>query len=507
MPIDATVRKNRTSLLQKSGLALSAGSAIGWTSLLIILFCLCLCGSAAGEFVLIKIRQKTLAITKLEERFGMTEDTDSSFSASSDEETKEHKRSYPEEGVGARTATFGTHPHQEDFTSGKLYDEYLADYWSHYSPCVAPDIFEHDNLRIVKDGGMKDVPFLRVKWWKAAWTLMACVANIVLILVTDVAAYTHNGPPMDYGNQPFLIFTWLEKYLLAADERLNLLYFLGNDMNKIVPLSEIGFLFFVFALTLVCVIGAAVAPHVFDNGGALQRWTCASMLFWHCIPQLMSCSALRLLHFVTPTVLFQDGYYMFLQSYQVASQGGTIRHYSHSLFQVVWFVMSRITALVLGFDAFLVKFRMASLSIDSGSTLGLSELAAVTFLWQIMGIIHLRWFVERRLFIFLFAGRRGNLDIDEEALIDVWKALVTRRVYEAFGFWKGSVVMISFDTYDMQYLSLEDDEEIIRSRVSSETVKSSKGRRSSKTSKGVMGQAVGLAVGRDSSPKGLSSTW
>merc|ERR1712003_295225 len=72
------------------------------------------------------------------------------------------------------------------------------------------------------------------------------------------------------------------------------------------------------------------------------------------------------------------------------------------------------------------------------------------------------WFMKERLLIFMFAGENGNLDPDEEALATCWQAFVARSVYERFGFWKGTVVMLAFDDYDHQKMFFIDQEEVVK---------------------------------------------
>merc|ERR1712228_951264 len=80
---------------------------------------------------------------------------------------------------------------------------------------------------------------------------------------------------------------------------------------------------------------------------------------------------------------------------------------------------------------------------------------------------NLNWFVRERLFIFIFGGQDGNLDNEEAARADVWNALIAKRIYAHFGFWRFLVVMLGFDDYDFQMLVLEVDEEnkLARKRV------------------------------------------
>merc|ERR1712134_208023 len=60
--------------------------------------------------------------------------------------------------------------------------------------------------------------------------------------------------------------------------------------------------------------------------------------------------------------------------------------------------------LVIGFDAFLVKYRMASAYIEEDSVTFMSLLGAFVFLFQMLGVVNLNMFIKDRLFIFIFGG-------------------------------------------------------------------------------------------------------
>jgi len=44
---------------------------------------------------------------------------------------------------------------------------------------------------------------------------------------------------------------------------------------------------------------------------------------------------------------------------------------------------------------------------------------------------------------------------------------MTKRIFEHFGAWKGTVVLLAFDDYDFQMLAIDDDEAAIRAHISS----------------------------------------
>merc|ERR1711879_637767 len=162
---------------------------------------------------------------------------------------------------------------------------------------------------------------------------------------------------------------------------------------------------------------------------------------------------MKLLYYVTPSVVGTEA----CLRLTIVTQHMTTRSPWRCLRAVavlVSYLITRLMCLIVGFDAFLVKFRMASVYIDEEEVSYDAVLGAVIFLFQILCVVNLNWFVRERLFIFTFAGEDGTLDSDERARVEVWNALIARRIYEQFGFWRFLVVMLGFDDYDYQMLVL-----------------------------------------------------
>merc|ERR1719247_1850760 len=100
-----------------------------------------------------------------------------------------------------------------------------------------------------------------------------------------------------------------------------------------------------------------------------------------------------------------------------------------------------------------------------GATLKYNQILAIAiFLFQMLNVVNLNWFVRERLFIFIFGGQDGNLASEEAARSDVWNALIAKRIFQHFGFWRFLIVMSGFDDYDFQMLVLEVDEDISRKK-------------------------------------------
>merc|ERR1712137_1173159 len=181
-----------------------------------------------------------------------------------------------------------------------------------------------------------------------------------------------------------------------------------------------------------------------------------SDVFYMHLPQLSSFSALRMLYYVTPCVMSTDLYmhYYLAQEHYVQAKG------MRSRVQAVlpFFGQICLTAFyfIFGFDAFLVKYRMASDYIRRHDVHFDSILGAMVFLFQMLGVVNLHWFVKNRLFLFIFGGDDCNLDASEKARWTVWLNILTKRTYAHFGLFYGTLVMLGFDDYDFQKLVLDD---------------------------------------------------
>lgn len=188
----------------------------------------------------------------------------------------------------------------------------------------------------------------------------------------------------------------------------------------------------------------------------MRKWARLSRLMFSTVPHLASFSALRLLYYVTPSVVASQFYVeLYLCKERLIRVTGVWSRMCAvlPLFVRVW---STIFYLIVGFDAFLVKFRMAHVYISSDKLDFTKILGAFVFLFQLLGVVNLRSFVKERLFLFIFAGEEGNLDSMEKSRWDTWLCLLSKRIFEEFGFFKGVVVMLAFDDYDFQKLVLDD---------------------------------------------------
>mmetsp|Transcript_6830 Transcript_6830/g.20153 ORF Transcript_6830/g.20153 Transcript_6830/m.20153 type:complete len:484 (+) Transcript_6830:45-1496(+) len=184
------------------------------------------------------------------------------------------------------------------------------------------------------------------------------------------------------------------------------------------------------------------------------RWISVVQIFWQGVPSLSCFSLMRLLYYVTPAVIGTEAYYVWAWMVERIQEHGFDWH---SVRPFVWYVVTRLFCVIVGFDAFLVKFRLAASSVVAHDNMKLHDiLATVLFLFQMLGVVNLTWFVRERLFLFIFGMEDGKMTNAQKAREVVWNAVVAREIYLKLGVFRFVVVMLGFDDYDFQVLVMED---------------------------------------------------
>merc|ERR1719193_1411677 len=178
-----------------------------------------------------------------------------------------------------------------------------------------------------------------------------------------------------------------------------------------------------------------------------KKWTDVYELYWWYLPEMSTYSLMSFLGPLMPFVLASEF------SEQV---GGLVRDGNLSpkdLGVMVRWVLLRVLWAIIGFDAFLVHFRMAGQYVMQDDIGVLKILGAGVFIVQIVGVLKVQQIVQRRLFIFLFAGEDCVLDKADEVRMKMYNALLAQKIYQVTGsFVHFSVVMLTFSDYDFQKL-------------------------------------------------------
>lgn len=153
------------------------------------------------------------------------------------------------------------------------------------------------------------------------------------------------------------------------------------------------------------------------------------------------------LYFVTPVVLMPD----------LAHRVGKLMdpNSRRPAWPFLKFLFSRAFYLIIGFDSFLVKFRTAArYAIDRDMTTFEAILGSFAFLNQVLGVVQVRWFVQRRLMLFFFGGEDAYMNEERQIRKMTWNAMLARCLWEKLTFMKFLAVMLSFSDYDFQKLAL-----------------------------------------------------
>lgn len=318
-----------------------------------------------------------------------------------------------------------------------------------------PKILDQDGVCIADDGGLSDVDELMypMKYFNAGLVATFCVANIYMITQADLYAIIfEQNAEAEVAGRKFLLSKVLINSVMDASAYQKFL-------AKLVPLLEVVFMWAVILrMCYTCsVICRARRSNIYGEATELTRWSQVSRLLWSDIPQLSSFSAMKLLYYVTPTVVGSEAYVEVFLMRESLGKATTLFDRIEAVWPMVTYLTKLMLCLVVGFDAFLVKYRMAAAYIDREQFDFQCAFSAFIFLFQILGVVNLNWFVRERLFIFIFGGEDGNLEQGEKARWDVWNALIAREIYRKFSFVKATIVMLSFDDYDFQMLVLDDN--------------------------------------------------
>jgi len=127
-----------------------------------------------------------------------------------------------------------------------------------------------------------------------------------------------------------------------------------------------------------------------------------------------------------------------------------------SLRRVARFVLFHLVCVVLGFDAFLVKVRLAYRTLNAEPFTLYNGFATTIFLVQMVGIVRVLDFVHHRICKLIFAGEDGVMDDKEMSRMEVWSAMFAQKVYRKFSLTKFLVIMVSFSDADFQRLMLNE---------------------------------------------------
>ncbi|CAJ1449406.1 unnamed protein product [Effrenium voratum] len=373
------------------------------------------------------------------------------------------------EGVRRRRRQRGD---DEEEDAEELYQSFLraADkneeiMWNKFIDSESPDFFQV--LSIAQDGGFSEVHELwsNLRYLRAAISVAMLAANLITIVVNDAgylfqATHMHleqetdDGSPESYVNSirnDYMISGMLVDALFKAFGKIT-----ERDIHmhspRIALMSgfELVLLFVLLAKAVYCLIkmGTSEVERI--------RWSRADTFFWKVWPELTSFSAMRLLHYATPSVVIADTYYFSVYVGERGKHDGCLTSFR------LWvgFVLKKFVCLILGVDAFLFKVRVAYRNIHREEIDLWNLVSVATFIMQVLGIVQLSIFVRGRIFLFIFGGEDSTMQPKEQALQKVWQAMLVRRIWKSMRWHQALAVLITFDEDDFQKLVLNEKADI-----------------------------------------------
>jgi len=226
--------------------------------------------------------------------------------------------------------------------------------------------------------------------------------------------------------------------------------------TKIVAILELFFLGLLL-LWFIRLIAQAIFSHAFSTTFSCcfskdradqftrMRWFAVGQLFWLVIPNLCVFSAIKLLYFIVPQIL--------------TLHLNTILFYekTHKKRKLVFFVITRVMAFIVGFDSFLIKYRAASAYIINPDYSSANIIGAIVLLNQVLGVVQVAPLIRERLYRFVFGGEDGVMTRRETVRQETWEALIAQKVFEKYNALDRIVLMMTWCDDDFQMLVLRED--------------------------------------------------
>jgi hypothetical protein len=201
------------------------------------------------------------------------------------------------------------------------------------------------------------------------------------------------------------------------------------------------------------------APMINNEAFQYLQWKAVGELFMDLVPSLQVYSAMKLLRYAVPALVVRDTANLAAREQVLIDE----RRWAQAVWKVVVFIVKHGFLSVVGFEAFLLKFRKAYQTLSEGNDIN-AMLAVIAFLNQMLGVVNISTFAISRLHYFIFGGVDHVISEDEERRKDVWQASFHRLAWQACG---GSIhnwravhyfaLAFTFSDYDFQRLVLDDD--------------------------------------------------
>lgn len=216
--------------------------------------------------------------------------------------------------------------------------------------------------------------------------------------------------------------------------------------------------FFELSILFMCILRClrlaliSSMPSAKSSRLEIAKYHASANFFWSALDQLSTVSAMTMLCFVTPSLVAKE----------LPELGGASSSKWETTREVTVYAVQRLACLIVGADAFFVKLGELA-EVTDGSLRDLI-LLRIFFLRQCLGIFQMRFYLQRRLFQFVFGGEDGTIDHKDYVKMEVWRAMLVKKIWDSYK-WKDSwpgirywCMMLTYSDTDFQRLILDDPE-------------------------------------------------
>mmetsp|Transcript_128636 Transcript_128636/g.359959 ORF Transcript_128636/g.359959 Transcript_128636/m.359959 type:complete len:366 (+) Transcript_128636:84-1181(+) len=318
----------------------------------------------------------------------------------------------------------------------------LREVWDQHHACKpGMEVFFKD-VQLARDGGFSEIGLLfnLDRFFKALGQLGFVVLNVSTVTYANYLRLI--SQPSDFLIDPDpaskrLLLNTVSGYFFRGDSRVS-------------PTALLAFIELGILLYLIGICSRELCRYV-HRRHSFERWHALSAILWEIIPALGSFSAMKPLSFVTPKVAIPEVTRLMRVAFMERSRRNFI--------DLSWWFFSRTCFAVVGLEAFVIKFVIASREHQSAtSTMG-SLFVAAAYLNQMLGVVDVSKFAQNRLFTFIFGGEDSFFSPYEMKVMKTWQAMLVMNIWRAAKRHKPRMawffaVCLSYDDSDFQRLTL-----------------------------------------------------
>eukprot|EP00419_Tripos_fusus_P039337 CAMPEP_0172775518 /NCGR_PEP_ID=MMETSP1074-20121228/198113_1 /TAXON_ID=2916 /ORGANISM="Ceratium fusus, Strain PA161109" /LENGTH=189 /DNA_ID=CAMNT_0013612145 /DNA_START=468 /DNA_END=1037 /DNA_ORIENTATION=+ len=162
-------------------------------------------------------------------------------------------------------------------------------------------------------------------------------------------------------------------------------------------------------------------------------------------------SSMRLLNYVTPSI--------FIPALSQELSRARQHPWLARVMSMSGFLLVRVIYGIIGFEAFMIKFKEASICLNESSLE--AYICSLAFLNQMLGIVQINPLLQTRMFRYLFGGEDGMRSDRELRVQHVWCAMLGRKIWQISKTRTGGhmwfvSVMLAYTDVDFQRLTLNE---------------------------------------------------